>query len=118
MTNHRIGTQEEWQAQREELLREEKQLTRRSDELLTVRGTDSPPRGQDRVGGAEQKHGVSRSTLHVAVLHQQVHITADAARSSALAARREHHSADDATCDEGGGLRPASSHATTVTATR
>src|SRR5438093_11440537 len=37
MTEHRIGTQEEWQAQREELLREEKQLTRRGDELARKR---------------------------------------------------------------------------------
>ena len=27
MTEHRIGTQEEWQGQREELLKEEKELT-------------------------------------------------------------------------------------------
>jgi predicted dithiol-disulfide oxidoreductase (DUF899 family) len=34
---HRIGTQEEWQAARDELLREEKDLTRRSDELAAKR---------------------------------------------------------------------------------
>ena len=33
MEEHRIGTQEEWQAERDGLLREEKDLTRRSDEL-------------------------------------------------------------------------------------
>jgi Bacterial protein of unknown function (DUF899) len=32
MTEHRIGTQEEWQAERDELLKEEKALTRRGDE--------------------------------------------------------------------------------------
>jgi predicted dithiol-disulfide oxidoreductase (DUF899 family) len=37
MTEHRIGTQEEWQARREELLREEKELTRRGDELARKR---------------------------------------------------------------------------------
>ena len=37
MTNHRIGTQEQWQAAREELLAEEKELTRRSDELARKR---------------------------------------------------------------------------------
>jgi predicted dithiol-disulfide oxidoreductase (DUF899 family) len=37
MTQHRIGTQEEWQAQREELLKEEKELTRRGDELARKR---------------------------------------------------------------------------------
>ena len=37
MTEHRIGTQEEWQAQRDELLEEEKELTRRSDELASKR---------------------------------------------------------------------------------
>jgi predicted dithiol-disulfide oxidoreductase (DUF899 family) len=37
MTEHRIGTQEEWQAERDELLKEEKELTRRSDELASRR---------------------------------------------------------------------------------
>src|SRR5207244_2444075 len=37
MTAHRIGTQEEWQAKRDELLKEEKELTRRSDELARKR---------------------------------------------------------------------------------
>jgi predicted dithiol-disulfide oxidoreductase (DUF899 family) len=37
MPNHRIGTQEEWQAARDEVLREEKELTRRSDELARKR---------------------------------------------------------------------------------
>ena len=37
MTEHRIGTQEEWQAERDEVLREEKELTRRSDELAKKR---------------------------------------------------------------------------------
>jgi len=37
MTKHRIGTQEEWQAERDELLTEEKELTRRGDELARKR---------------------------------------------------------------------------------
>jgi len=37
MTEHRIGTQEEWQAQRGALLQEEKELTRRGDELARKR---------------------------------------------------------------------------------
>jgi predicted dithiol-disulfide oxidoreductase (DUF899 family) len=37
MTEHRIGTQEEWQGQREALLKEEKELTRRGDELAKKR---------------------------------------------------------------------------------
>jgi predicted dithiol-disulfide oxidoreductase (DUF899 family) len=37
MTEHRIGTQQEWQAERDELLKDEKQLTRRSDELARKR---------------------------------------------------------------------------------
>jgi predicted dithiol-disulfide oxidoreductase (DUF899 family) len=37
MTKHRIGTQEEWQAAREELLKEEKELTRRNDDLARKR---------------------------------------------------------------------------------
>jgi predicted dithiol-disulfide oxidoreductase (DUF899 family) len=37
MSEHRIVTQEEWQAERDELLREEKELTRRGDELARKR---------------------------------------------------------------------------------
>ena len=37
MTEHRIATQEDWQAERDELLTEEKALTRRSDELARKR---------------------------------------------------------------------------------
>jgi predicted dithiol-disulfide oxidoreductase (DUF899 family) len=37
MTNHTIGTQEEWQAARDQLLKEEKELTRRNDELAKKR---------------------------------------------------------------------------------
>jgi predicted dithiol-disulfide oxidoreductase (DUF899 family) len=37
MPEHRVGTQEEWQAERDELLAEEKALTRRNDELTRKR---------------------------------------------------------------------------------
>jgi predicted dithiol-disulfide oxidoreductase (DUF899 family) len=37
MAEHRIGTQEEWQAEREELLKREKELTRLNDELARQR---------------------------------------------------------------------------------
>ncbi len=37
MSDHRIGTQEEWQAERGELLKEEKELVRRGDELARRR---------------------------------------------------------------------------------
>jgi predicted dithiol-disulfide oxidoreductase (DUF899 family) len=37
MTEHRIGTQEEWQTERDELLKEEKELTHRGDELTKKR---------------------------------------------------------------------------------
>src|SRR5215210_9452597 len=37
MTEHRIGTQEEWQAARDELIAKEKELTRRNDELAQLR---------------------------------------------------------------------------------
>src|SRR5205823_7046591 len=37
MTNHKVGTSEEWQAARDELLAEEKELTRRGDELARKR---------------------------------------------------------------------------------
>jgi len=42
MTEHRISTQEEWQAERDELLKEEKDLTRWGDELAI--GRSSHPR--------------------------------------------------------------------------
>jgi predicted dithiol-disulfide oxidoreductase (DUF899 family) len=37
MTEHKIGTREEWQAARDELLAREKELTRRNDELAQAR---------------------------------------------------------------------------------
>src|SRR3954451_15343026 len=37
MADHRIGTQEEWQTERDELLAQEKELTRRNDELARKR---------------------------------------------------------------------------------
>ena len=37
MTEHRIGTQEQWQAERDELLKQEKELTRRGDDLTRRR---------------------------------------------------------------------------------
>jgi len=37
LTDHRIGTQEQWQVERDALLEEEKELTRRSDELAERR---------------------------------------------------------------------------------
>src|SRR5512133_2084647 len=37
MTEHRIATEEEWQAERDALLKEEKELTRRNDELARKR---------------------------------------------------------------------------------
>jgi predicted dithiol-disulfide oxidoreductase (DUF899 family) len=37
MTDHKVGTGEEWQAARDKLLKEEKELTRRNDELTQKR---------------------------------------------------------------------------------
>jgi predicted dithiol-disulfide oxidoreductase (DUF899 family) len=37
MAEHRVGTQQEWQTERDELLKEEKELTHRSDELAAKR---------------------------------------------------------------------------------
>src|ERR671937_625846 len=37
MTEHRVGTQDQWQAERDELLKEEKELPRRGDELARKR---------------------------------------------------------------------------------
>ena len=39
MPEHRVGTQEEWQGERDELLKREKELTRLSDELAEQRRT-------------------------------------------------------------------------------
>src|SRR5215216_379368 len=39
MAQHKVGTQEEWQAARDELLAEEKELTRRNDELARNAGS-------------------------------------------------------------------------------
>jgi predicted dithiol-disulfide oxidoreductase (DUF899 family) len=36
-TNHQVGTRQEWEAARDELLKEEKELTRRNDELTKKR---------------------------------------------------------------------------------
>src|SRR5258708_27265790 len=46
MTDHKIGTREEWLAARLELLEAEKALTRRSDEL--ARRRQEPPSGRNR----------------------------------------------------------------------
>ena len=48
MTEHRIGSQEEWKAERDELLKEEKELTRRGDEL--ARETPRASVGASREG--------------------------------------------------------------------
>src|SRR3954469_7558160 len=48
MTEHQVGTQEEWQAARDELLEEEKELTRRNDELARK------PRALPRVPGEKE----------------------------------------------------------------
>ena len=37
MTEHTVGTQEQWQAERDKLLAEEKEITRRNDELTKKR---------------------------------------------------------------------------------
>ena len=37
MSEHRIGTREEWQAARDQLLKDEKEHTRRGDELAQRR---------------------------------------------------------------------------------
>ena len=36
MTEHKVGTREEWHAAREKLLEQEKELTHRSDELAAA----------------------------------------------------------------------------------
>ena len=56
MTAHRIGTQQEWQAQRDELLAEEKELTRRGDELARRR-RELPWVAVEEDYGFETEHG-------------------------------------------------------------
>jgi predicted dithiol-disulfide oxidoreductase (DUF899 family) len=57
LTNeHRIGTQEEWHAEREELLKEEKELTRRGDELAKKR-RELPWVGVEKDYRFETEHG-------------------------------------------------------------
>ncbi len=51
LTEHRIGTQEEWQAQRDALLKEEKEFTRRNDELARKRRA---PRENDADDGEDE----------------------------------------------------------------
>ena len=48
MTNHKTGTREEWLAERLELLKAEKELTRRGDELSRRRQRAAV--GSDRQG--------------------------------------------------------------------
>jgi predicted dithiol-disulfide oxidoreductase (DUF899 family) len=56
MTEHRIGTQEEWKVERDALLEEEKELTRRGDELARKR-RDLPWVPVDRDYSFETEHG-------------------------------------------------------------
>ena len=37
MTNHKVATREQWQAARDDLLTQEKELTRRGDQLAAAR---------------------------------------------------------------------------------
>jgi predicted dithiol-disulfide oxidoreductase (DUF899 family) len=39
MTEHKVGTREEWRAAREQLLEREKELTRRNDEPAAMTST-------------------------------------------------------------------------------
>jgi predicted dithiol-disulfide oxidoreductase (DUF899 family) len=59
MADHRIGTQEEWQAKRDELLREEKELTRRGDELARKR-RELPWVPVEKHYRFETEHGTTR----------------------------------------------------------
>jgi predicted dithiol-disulfide oxidoreductase (DUF899 family) len=56
MTEHRIGTQEEWKVERDALLEEEKELTRRGDELARKR-RDLPWVPVDKDYSFETEHG-------------------------------------------------------------
>ena len=56
MTEHRIGTQEEWKVERDALLEEEKELTRRSDELARKR-RDLPWVPVEKDYSFETEHG-------------------------------------------------------------
>ena len=60
MTQHKVGTQEEWQAARDELLAEEKELTRRNDELARKR-RELPWVPVERTTASRPLRGPSRS---------------------------------------------------------
>jgi predicted dithiol-disulfide oxidoreductase (DUF899 family) len=60
MTEHKVGTREEWHRAREELLQQEKELTRRGDDLARQRRElgfypllDRVPKGRDEGGSTE-----------------------------------------------------------------
>ena len=57
MTEHRIGTQEEWKVERDALLEEEKKLTRRGDELARKR-RDLPWVPVEKDYSFETEHGI------------------------------------------------------------
>ena len=77
MTEHKVGTREEWLAARDELLEREKELTRRSDELARQRQelpwvriekeyTLRDRRGDEDAGGALRRAlAAARLPLHV-----------------------------------------------------
>ena len=75
MTEHAVGTQEEWQVERDRLLAEEKEITRRNDEL-TKKRRDLPGAGRvqlrdgrwDQVAGRalRRKLAAAHLPLHVA----------------------------------------------------
>lgn len=58
MTEHKVGTREEWLETRRELLEREKELTRLSDELANRCGVQlrhtAPSRLADRAGGSRR----------------------------------------------------------------
>ena len=65
MAGHKVGTQEEWQAERDELLKEEKELTRRNEPAPAPVGRDQssgPERSAPSTRGWPSITGVSMSS--------------------------------------------------------
>ena len=91
MPEHRIATQEEWQAERDALLAEEKELTRRSDELARKR-RELPWVPVEKDYRFETEHGtqVARRALRrpLAAARLPLHVRARPTRPAAPSAPR------------------------------
>ena len=63
MPEHRVATQEEWQAERDKLLAEEKKLTHRGDELTKMRQELPWVAGREGLQLRDRATGPNRSPI-------------------------------------------------------